>query len=244
MSQETAMVNYDEMLAQMAKAATAVERPSASNLGVKAGIMTYNGEPIKGNKIDVIVIDSIHANLYYDEKYDSDNPVSPVCFAYSESGEGMVPHPASSKPQHTDCATCPMNQWNSDPDGGRGKACKNSRFIAVVPADSTAEELPNAEIAVMKLPVTSVKGWGMYVNKVAALYNRPPLGVVTTIKPEPDMKTQFKVTFTDAATVDLGKIMPLMNLRSRTKPLLERVYEPNPEPSERKPVKTAKQAKM
>ena len=53
MSQENALVNYDEMLAQMAKAATAVERPSASTLGVKAGILTYNGEPIKGNKIDV-----------------------------------------------------------------------------------------------------------------------------------------------------------------------------------------------
>jgi hypothetical protein len=38
------------------------------------------------------------------------------------------------------CDTCPMNQWGSDPKGGRGKACKEGHiyFVLVIEGDMTS----------------------------------------------------------------------------------------------------------
>lgn len=226
------IANYDEMLAAMAKKATAIEKPTTSNIGTKAGILTYNGTPVPDNKLNCIVIASTHANLYYEGKYDEKNPTNPVCYAYSEDGENMAPHPKSSKPQHTDCATCPWNAWESDPEGGRGKACKNTRRLAIIPSDTTAEDMPTAEIATMQLPVTSVKVWAQYVNKLDTLFSRPPLGVYTTIGSVPDRKTTFMLTFLNGPLVDVSLIMPLVKKAEVAQAQLERVYEANPELTE------------
>lgn len=226
------IANYDEMLAAMAKKATAIEKPTTSTVGTKAGILTLNGEAVPGNKLSVIVLASTHANLYYEGEYDEKNPTNPVCWAYSEDGENMVPHAKASKPQHTDCASCPWNAWESDPKGGRGKACKNTRRLALIPADTQVEDLQTVEVATLQLPVTSVKMWAQYVNKISALFARPPLGVYTTIGSEPNRKTTFNLTFTNGPLVDVSLIMPLVTKADNVQDQLERVYEPNPELTE------------
>lgn len=225
------IVNYEEMLGQLAKEATQVEKPSGSSIGTRAGVLSYNGQPVPGNKLDVIVIAATHTNLFYEDKYDPNNMTNPVCFAYSESGQDMKPHPNSAKPQHDNCDLCPRNQWGSDPDGGRGKACKNSRSLGLIPATTAAEDIPTAEIAVLKLPVMSVKNWQMYVQKCAALHNRPPLGLVTRIGTVPDQKSQFRVTFEDVKDVDISAIKPLLDRRGAVQELLEKPYDANPVPA-------------
>lgn len=238
------IANYDEMLAALAKKATAIEKPTSSNIGTRAGILTYNGQAVPENKLNVIVLASTHANLYYEGDYDEKNPTNPVCYAYSEDGEGMRPHPKSSKPQHTDCASCPWNAWESDPKGGRGKACKNTRRLGLIPADTTVDDLKTAEIATMQLPVTSVKVWAQYVNKLSTLFARPPLGVYTTIGSVPDRDTTFKLTFLNGPLVDVSMIMPLIEKSESIRDQLERVYEPNPELTEEQLVaKAAQQTK-
>ena len=222
------LVNYDEELAKLAKAATKTERPDTSTIGTKSGILTYNKQPVPNNKLDCIIIASTHVNLYYDEKFDQNDPKNPVCFAYSEDPDEreMVPHPASSKPQADRCADCWANKWNSDPEGGRGKACKNSRRLALIPGGTTAE------IATLSLPVTSVNNWGMYVNKIATLFSRPPLGIITQIGTVPDVKSQFKITFLNLELVDKGMLAGLFEKAKLARELIEKVYEPNPEPTE------------
>lgn len=220
------IVNYEEQLAAMAKQAVASEKPTGSSISVRSGILQYNGQPIAGNKLDCIVVASTHVNLYYEGRYDPNNITSPVCFAYSETGDGeMGPHPASSKPQHTDCKTCPSNAWGSDPDGGKGKACKNSRSLGLIPMG--VEDIASAEVAVLKLPVMSVKNWQMYVQKITTLFNRPPLGMVTTIGVVPDAKSQFRVTFTDVAPVGKELLPALFSRSQQVQELLEFVYEAN-----------------
>lgn len=223
------LVNYEDLLAGMAQGAAKLERPSGASIGTRAGVLTYAGSPVAGNKLDVIVVASVHTNTYYDQKYDPNNIANPVCFSYSESGEDMVPHPASSKPQHTDCATCPMNQWGSDPNGGRGKACKNGRALAVIPANTKPEDIATAEMAILRPPVTSIKNWQMYVQKVVALYRRPPLGVVTQIGTVPDQKSQFKVTFTDIGAVEADKIKGILDRVPEALTVCQKVYEGNAE---------------
>lgn len=234
MSQEIA--NYDEELARLAKRAVATERPTTSNISARAGILAYNGTAVPGNKLDCIIIASTHANLYYEEKYDPNNVKSPVCFAYCEDPEAegavMRPHPKSSKPQSETCADCWANQWGSDPDGGRGKACKNTRNLAILPSGVTPEDVATAEVATLSLPVMTVsKKWAPYVHKLASLFNRPPLGVITTLGTVPDAKSQFMITFDDNGLVDKALLGGLLKKAQSAIPLLEREYEPNKEPT-------------
>jgi hypothetical protein len=236
-SESKDLVNMDEFLASLAKEATALEKPAGSSIGCKAGVLSYNGNPIPGNKLDAIIIASTHTNLFYEGKYDPSNISSPVCYAYSQNGEGMKPHPSSSKPQSTACDTCPQNEWGSSPNGGKGKACKNSRALALIPASTKPEEVTTAEVAVLKLPVMSVKNWTMYVQKLSALHQRPPLAMVTQIGTVPDQQSQFRVTFTDLAPLkDMGMVKGLLNKQEQALALLEREYEAN-EAAEAAPAK-------
>ena len=231
MSDKTEIVDYEKLLADMAKKTASTERPSSGTINVKSGILSVNGDPVKGNKLDLIFISSTQANLYYDEKYDPNDPKSPVCFAYSEDGENMVPHPASSAPQCDSCDACPHNRWGSDPDGGRGKACKNTRRLAAVPVPDDVSEIVKCEVAVLALPVTSVKEWSNYVNLLAATFARPPLGMITELGVEPHMKHQFHVKFSPKGTLDVSFLKALMDKAVTCKDLLEKAYDPNPEPS-------------
>lgn len=225
----TELIDYEALLGDMAKKAAATERPSTSTVSFKSGMLSYNGTPVQGNKLDAVVIASTHANFLYQGKYDPNNIANPDCYAYSEDGVNMAPHPTVANPINGDCASCPMNQWGSDPSGGKGKACKNQRILALIPASTKPEEVADAEVAIAKLPVTSAANFGTYVNKIATLFNRPPLGMVTTIGTVPDLKSQFKVTFTNVGPVDNSMLKPLIDKAGAVKSALERVYEPNPE---------------
>lgn len=244
MTDETKEVaNYDEMLAAMAKKAKAVEKPSTSTIACKSGILTYNGDPVgDSNALDVIIIASTHANLFYTQKYDPDNPVNPDCYAYGDDEDDMVPAAKAAHPQAERCSECKWNQWGSDPAGGRGKACKNSRVLGLVPAGTTVEDLPTAEIATFKLPVTSVKNWGQYVNKLDTLFQRPPLGLITTISIKRDLKTQFKVLFQNGPLVDNTMIMPLIKKADVVLEVLRKDYDANPELTEEEQEAAAEKA--
>ena len=96
-----------------------------------------------------------------------------------------------------------MSAWGSDPNGGRGKACKEIRKLAVLPVSalSSPEAIAKAELALLKLPVTSVRNWKSYVNLVAATYNLPHYAIITTVAPQPHPKNQFEITFSPVGIV-------------------------------------------
>lgn len=244
MSDDKQLANYDEMLAKLAKKATSVEKPSSATIGTRAGILTYGGQPVAGNKLQIIVLESRHVNKYYEDGYDSDNPKNPVCFAYSPDGENMVPHPKASKPQYDNCKDCPMNKWGSAGEGRKGKACKNTRHLAMLPMDVKAADIPTAEVAMISLPVTSVQNWSNYVHKLSTLFNRPPLGMFTTIGTEPNVKHQYHITFTDNGVVPIELIPGLMQRAEDPAivQMLEVEYDANSEEpaGEEKPGKTKK----
>jgi hypothetical protein len=233
-SESKELVNYEELLGNMAKAATTLERPSGSSIGTRGGILSYNGTPCPNNKLDVIVVASVFSNTLYEGKFDPNNLSSPVCFAYGvqEPGETaeqveskMAPHPASTKPQSPTCSACPNNKWGSDPDGGRGKACKNGRSLAIIPAGTPAADIAGAELAILRPPVTSIKNWQMYVQKCSTLYNRPPLAIITQVGSVPDQKTQYKLTFTDIGVVDSSMFKGLIDKIPAALDVCQKVYE-------------------
>lgn len=189
-------VNWTEELAASAKEIAKTERASVQNISLRAGMMQLGGIPVPGNKLDCVVVASVFERRYYAESYDPDNPQSPHCFSFSLTGVGMTPHAQVTSKQADLCANCPMNEWGTSLTGGRGKACKEVRRLAVLPAKALLDgNIKGSETATMTLPVTSVKHWGNYVNELAATASRPPWAVLTEISVTPDVKTQFRVGF-------------------------------------------------
>ena len=205
--ESTAVAMPADMLAQLAadaKASAQLERPAVGSISFRAGMVSYQGEPVKGNSLRGVIVGAAFVNAYYESKWDPDNIVNPNCFALSPDGASMVPHPNVAQPQSKDCTSCAFNQWGSDLKDGKpakGKRCKEARRLVFLPESAleSPEDVQAAELAMCRLPVTSVKAWGGFVNTLAATLNLPYYAVVCEITTKPDLKTQFKVVITPVA---------------------------------------------
>lgn len=194
----TEIMSWDEDLAREAKEIAAQERPSISQISLRAGVMQYRGVAIPGNKLKCIIVASAVERRYDTKPFDPSNITPPDCFALSITGQDMVPDPNSSAPQAANCAACPHNAWQPNPKrpGTNHKPCKERRRIVLVPADSVdSGTVRGVEMAMLAIPVTSVKHWATYVNRIASEFSRPPWGMITEISVTPNPKTQFEVKF-------------------------------------------------
>jgi len=224
-------INWQEDMAQHAQASADMVKPEASIISLRGGVVSYGGTPVPNNQLDVVVIGFIHEHSFYTEKYDADNPSSPDCFAFGTNEDDMVPHDKVENPQCDDCASCPNLEWGSG--NGRGKACQQRYRLMCIPADSVNNEqsLLSAEVAIVKLPVTSGKFWNQYIQQLSGMYKRPEWGVITQISAEPDAKTQFKANFTCLAAIDFTEQPELYGVIQQkielSQPILNRPYESN-----------------
>lgn len=113
-----------------------------------------------------VIIDHYAVNAYWQDKYNgSKNP--PDCS--SMDGKTGTTKDGKQRP----CATCPLNQFGSDPDG-RGKACKNMRRVFLLPSNSI---LPLQ----MTVPPTSLKNFSDYIAKRVVAKGLRCFDVVTKI---------------------------------------------------------------
>lgn len=232
----TEIVNWEEQLKTEARDVAALERPKIGKISLRAGQMNYEGTPVPGNTITVIVLAHAVEHAYYTRAFDPNNLVNPDCFALSVTGQNMVPHPLAASLQAETCATCPQFEWGSDPKGGRGKACKEGRRLVVMAAreDMTAEYVASTELGFMKVPVTSIKNWANYVNIVSSLYQRPPWAVATKISVVPDARTQFKVNFEPAGVIDAAVLSALASRKEAAQAIALQPWEPVNEEEEKK----------
>jgi hypothetical protein len=184
-------------LAAKAKDVAAAERAPVGKISLKGGILSYMDQPAKGNVLDCVILLHAYENVWYKDRYDPNKIVNPNCFAVGLSDDKMVPHENVKEPIHASCSGCPYNQWASDPNGGRGKACKERRRLILLPANAleSVETVKKAELALVGVPVMSVKNWAIYVNLLAGTANIPPYAAVTRLSTERDPKAQFKLTF-------------------------------------------------
>jgi hypothetical protein len=117
----------------------------------------------------------------------------------------MVAHGKSSKIVKADgCAGCPMDSWGSDISGGKGKACKEVRRLALLPLDAIkggAEGIMAAPVGFLRVPILSVKNWSAYVQELAAR-GESALGVVSRVKLVPNAKSMFAVTFSKMGEIE------------------------------------------
>lgn len=227
------VAKWDEILAEHATAAAAVETPTTTNISVRGGYMTLNGVEVKNSELDVIIVAATFENQYYDPAFpfDPDNLRNPICFAMSVTGEDMAPDSKSTGKQADACDGCPQMAWKSDPIRKKGKACKEKRKLALLPAGqlTDAAAIKKAELAILAIPVTSVKNWANYVNSLRDDHQRPPFAMLTTIRSRPHPRYQLEVTFELKGFVSEDMLGAVMDRIGPAQTLMMTPYEGQPE---------------
>ena len=189
------VVSIQEALKAQAVALAGRTAPATgSKIRLSPGKFTLPDGTSTPGPLELVVVDFVSKNTYYPDGFDPRNIVPPTCFAIGTDIKSMVPSPNSpvNQNQGSDCASCPQNQWESDPKGGRGKACKNSRLMAVLPPDAT-DETPMWLLATSP---TGVKSFDAFVAAVATMYEMPPVGSVVTVSLNPN-ETFAQLVFSD-----------------------------------------------
>jgi hypothetical protein len=203
---------------------------------------------VKDNKLLCVVVDSVYENHLYTKAYDPENKSGPTCFAFAREEGDLAPHPDSAEPQSETCASCPQNVYGTavkqDGSQGKGKACKNIRRMALIPADNAGDEaaVKDSEVFYLKTPVTSTKNYAYYVKALAAATKKPPFAVTTEIALRPDAKNQFSVNFSPGDMLPAEVVRAVMAKREE---IQEQLCAPYAKPSEEvapppPPAKTAK----
>lgn len=168
-------INYAEQLKkELAGLSGRISAPAGDRIRMvgSSGFALPNGQETE--TIEGVIVDFMSSNLFYDGPYNAANPSPPGCFAVGPEPTTLVPTMNSPNRQADTCATCPNNQFGS---AGRGKACKNTRLIAIRSLDDAS-----GETYILSIPPTSIKGFDQYVHTVAGRHRLPPAGVLTRIK--------------------------------------------------------------
>lgn len=151
-----------------------------SRSGDKTLITKEDGEPAP--YIEVVVVKGgpaggRTAKVYYDKKYVEGSDEEPTCY----SNNGLAPEADAKSPQCKTCAACPHNVWGAriTESGNKGKACGDSKRLAVAQADSLGDPM------LLRVPADSLKGLSAY-NDLLAKRGVPYQGVVTRVSFDPE----------------------------------------------------------
>jgi hypothetical protein len=247
--QTTALAKWDEQMAQEAKIAVGMEDSDGMSGGqffsTKGGILSFQGAPIPNNQMAVIILDSILENVYYLGEFNAANPVPPLCYAFGREGSAMKPHEVVVKAgnaQNPTCQDCQWNAWNSSPKGGKGKACKNTRRLAMISAGNIVdgkfklfdiEDFASTTLGFLRLAVTSVKGFKGYIKQLAEQHIAP-YGVITKVKLEHDDDNLQATIFTSLVTIPNEIRGTIMQRHQSTMAMIDfpyPVFEDSPQPA-------------
>lgn len=131
-----------------------------------------NGDEI--DSLECIILDFVAAYFYYPDAFERGNITPPACFAIGLEPTTLVPSPNSPDKQAEACSGCWANQFGSS---GKGKACQNTRLLAVVTPDADAD----SPIYLLKVSPTAIKSYDAHVGAIVRSFAKPVRGVVTKI---------------------------------------------------------------
>lgn len=185
------IVSIQEKLKAQALAVSGRIAPSTgSAIRMSPGFFTLPDGTKTPGPLELVVVDFTSKNTFYPGAYDAKNIVPPTCFAIGTDIKAMVPSKNSPEKQSDDCNSCPNNAWGSS---GDGKACKNSRVLAVLPPDADAD----TPLWTLTTSPTANKSFDGFVAGVARVFEMPPVGVIVTVSLDPN-QTYAKLEFSDA----------------------------------------------
>ena len=99
------------------------------------------------------------SKVYYASGYTEGSDAKPLCY----SNDGIAPGVNATEPQCKTCAACPRNVWGShvSEDGKKGKACSDSKRLAIAPAGQINDPM------LMRVPAASLKALTAFGQQLA-----------------------------------------------------------------------------
>ncbi len=142
--------------------------------GDEKTLVTKPGEDDPAGSIEVVILraNPARSKVFYASGYVEGSTDKPTCY----SNDGVAPEIDAAEPQSKKCAICPHNQWGSKVTeaGKKGKACADSRRLAVATLDAVSDPM------MLRVPAASMKNLEEY-GKILAARGLPPQAVVTKV---------------------------------------------------------------
>lgn len=230
-------MNIQEQLAKEAAAIQSkIAAPSGDRITSKGNSLIIAPDGSEGTEMEIVVLDFVSCNLYYDRPYNKDVVFPPACFALGPEPTLLIPSKNAPVRQCDTCSGCTFNQFGSAISGA-GKACKNTRLLAISPADASSED-GEPPVWILSVPPASIKNFDAYVSNLAIKAKSVPVSVVTRLSLSEDSEyfaPRFDVV-RPLTNEELGVFFPLREAakaRLMTEPDVSG-YEP---PAPRGPVK-------
>lgn len=159
-----------------------VAAPSGFNIGTKGKQFAFPDGKTSDGPIDAVILDWRNVHQYYPGVYNQNKPEPPKCFAVAKNLDDLAPPEGLTTAVHETCKGCPKDEFGSAPGGGRGKACKNSVKLAIVPADATVD----TPVWTINVSATAIRNWTNYTNTLSSTLGVLPIQVVTELKFNPN----------------------------------------------------------
>lgn len=117
-----------------------------------------DGQPAGSLELVILRANPALSKIYYAKTYEEGSDDKPDCY----STDGIAPAADAAKPQSQKCATCAHNQWGSKitDNGGKGKACADSRRLAVAPVGQLND------VMLLRIPAASLKPLAQYGDQL------------------------------------------------------------------------------
>lgn len=135
-------------------------------------VTNADGDPAASLEVIIVKGNPHLSKVYYADGYVEGSEAKPTCY----SNNGVGPAADAVDRQSDTCATCPLNAWGSrvSENGSKGKACSDSRRLAVVPVGDVEQPM------LLRVPAGTLKELAEY----AKMLNRRQVGyqaVVTKV---------------------------------------------------------------
>lgn len=212
----TALVDIRAQLkAELEAQRERVAPPSGGRISTKGKIFTLPDSRTSQGPLSLVILDWRVSHAYYTGIYDPAKIKAPDCWAISAT-VACAPDPAKVKvAKHSECASCPFNEYGTAPNG-KSKACKETRRLAVVPADATISDTP----LLLEVSPTGIRGFESHVLALESV-GKHPLEVVTEVAFKSDA-TYPTLVFGNPAPLDDERIAVMFELRKRAGAILDR----------------------
>lgn len=145
-------------------------------------ITDADGDPVSSLKVVLVKANKNLSKTFYRENYTEGDDQQPDC----RSANGETPDADIQDPVHSNCAACPNNVFGSrmTEDGGKGKACQDSRRMAIVAYPDILSEQYGGTV-LLRVPPASLRPLGEYARLLSdhgAVYS----AVVTKLSFDPE----------------------------------------------------------
>lgn len=218
--------------------------------GEERPLMQDDGVSPRGS-IEVVIVKANPnlSKIFYKNGFVEGSAEAPDCF----STNGIAPDPSAKDRQATTCAGCPHNAWGSKitPNGKSGKACADSKRLAVVPAGDLNNDVFGGPM-LLRVPAASLQDLASFSKQMKGL-GYPYFAIATrisfdineafpkfvfgAIRPLTDDEAQTVIGLRDDEAVQriLAEAVEMADANAPEQPDLGSVFEQPPAVQEPKP---------